>query len=194
MGFLTGARLGELRGLQLDDVQTNLVDGRRVRQLRIARSLGRGSTRVPVAGPTKSGKVRFVDVGSDLGMLLDRLQAERPRLALKHAWRPVPPWVFVTSAGHPFDHAAVHRDFVTMVQRAGLGSTGFSPHSMRHSFASWHIARGRNAKWVQQQLGHATIGITLDLYADSFKLSDAQAADTLGTALLGNTVGNSRGA
>lgn len=61
---------------------------------------------------------------------------------------------------------------------------------MRHSFASWHIVRGRNAKWVQQQLGHATIGITLDLYANWFTLSDTQAADTLGAALVGNSVDN----
>jgi len=167
------------------------VDGRRVRQLRIAHSLARGSTSVPVLGPTKSGKVRCVDVGTDLGILLDRVQADRLRRALKHNWRPVPPWAFVTRAGRPFDQAAVQADFARMLEIAGLAGTGFSPHSMRHSFASWHIMRGRNAKWVQQQLGHATIGITLDLYADWFKLSDMQAADTLGSALLGNTAGNS---
>jgi integrase len=77
-----------------------------------------------------------------------------------------------------------------MLRLANLGDTGFSPHSMRHSFASWHIAQGCNPKWLQQQLGHASINVTLDIYADHFKLVDTQAADTLGATLLGNTAGN----
>ena len=42
-----------------------------------------------------------------------------------------------------------------MLTLAGLADTDLTPHSMRHSFATWHIMRGRNAKWIQQQLGHA---------------------------------------
>jgi integrase len=63
---------------------------------------------------------------------------------------------------------------------------------MRHSFACWHIAKGRNAKWLQQQLGHSSITITFDVYGDWFKLNDSEAADDLATGLLGNAAGNSR--
>src|SRR5262249_3431864 len=38
-GLLTGMRVGELTGLRLDDDQRNEVNGRPVRQLRVARSL-----------------------------------------------------------------------------------------------------------------------------------------------------------
>ena len=48
-----------------------------------------------------------------------------------------------------------------MLRRPGLEDTGLSSHSMRHSFACWHIVRGRNSKSIQQQLGHATITITI---------------------------------
>ena len=64
---------------------------------------------------------------------------------------------------------------------------------MRHSFATWHIARGRHAKWVSQQLGHAKISITLNLYAKWFAQVDTQAADALGSVLLGNGFGNGTG-
>jgi integrase len=192
VGFLTGCRIGELLGLQLGDDQTALVDGRRVRQRCISRSLNRGSTTRATAGPTKSGKNRTIDVGIDLGALLDRLAADRLKQALRYRWRPVPSWLFVTRTGQPFDRASVRRDFDRVLRLAGLGETGFTAHSMRHSFASWHIMRGRNAKWVQQQLGHASISITLDLYADWFKLHDEHAADELGSALLGNGAGDNR--
>jgi hypothetical protein len=56
-----------------------------------------------------------------------------------------------------------------------------------------HVAEGRNPKWIQQQLGHASITITFDIYGDHFKLHDTEAADALADSLFGNTAGNSRG-
>ena len=135
-GFLTGCRLGELCGLRLDDVQLNLVDGRHVRQVHITLSLARGSTRAPVTGPTKNGKARWVDVGHDLGLLLDRLAHARPEQATRRRWRQVPPWPFVTRTGHSLDQTAIRSDFNRTLRLAGLGHTGFSAHSIRHSFAS----------------------------------------------------------
>jgi integrase len=64
-----------------------------------------------------------------------------------------------------------------MLRRAGLEDTGLSSHSMRHSFACWHIVCGRNPKSIQQQLGHATITITItyDVYGDGLRLHDEHA-------------------
>jgi integrase len=113
--------------------------------------------------------------------------------SMAYAWRPVPQWVFVSNAGHPVDQTSIRRDWLRQLTRAGLGDTGFTPHGMRHSFATWHINRGRQAKWVSQQLGHANISITLNLYARWFAAVDTQAADALGAALLGNAAGNQTG-
>jgi hypothetical protein len=57
-----------------------------------------------------------------------------------------------------------------------------------------HRARRRNPKSIQQQLGHATITVTItyDVYDDGFRLHDEHAADDLATGLLGNNVGNAR--
>lgn len=144
--------------------------------------IGAGAATVrPVTGPTKSGSARWIDVGSDLGAVLDRIAAARPKQSLKYGWRPVPQWVFAS------------RDWLRQLTRAGLGDTGLTAHGMRHSFATWHINRGRQAKWVSQQLGHANISITLNLYARWFAAVDTQAADALGAALLGNVAGNQTG-
>ena len=45
-------------------------------------------------------------------------------------------------------------------------------------------------KWLQQQMGHASITVTLDVYGDWFKLQDHAAADALGAELVGNNLGN----
>jgi integrase len=186
--LLSGLRIGEALGLQLGDDHV----AHQHRGLRIERTLLRGSTVHPVTGPPKGGRTRIVDVSDDLGRLLDQIASARPRLALQHAWRPVPSWVFVTRHGRPLDQAVVAKEFQRVLRRANLAHTGFSPHALRHTFACLHIAAGCNPKWLQQQLGHASISITLDLYAASFALRDAHAANALGAALLGSDLAATR--
>jgi integrase len=187
-GFLAGLRVGELTGLQLGDDEHDVE--RRVRRLHIQRTLLKDSTKNPVTGPTKSGESRHVDVAAALGRVLDHLKAQRPKDAMQFGWRPVPTWAFVTSIGRPVSHSAVRQEFARVLKLVGLDGHGFTPHSMRHSFATTHIDHGCNAQWLRQQMGHASIQITYDLYGNWFKLADAQAADAVGDALLGNERGN----
>ena len=58
---------------------------------------------------------------------------------------------------------------------------------MRHACASLLIAQGWQAKRVQAFLGHASIGMTLNVYAHLFKDSEAdqKAVTKLEGALLG---------
>jgi integrase len=75
------------------------------------------------------------------------------------------------------------RDLKTLVVSAGVTTkagkakyTGL--HAFRHFYASWCINRKVDAglelpaKLVQTRMGHATIGITLDLYGHLFKSED----------------------
>lgn len=177
-GFTAGLRLGELLGLQLDDLR-----GR----LRVARSLDiRGSALAPVVGPTKGGRERQVDVCADLRAVLDQIASDRPKLALRHAWRPVPPWTFITGNGTVFSQRAVRTDFRHMLQLAGLGDTSLTPHGMRHTFTREHVQRRCNLPWLQQQLGHKSIEVTIGVYAKYATVTDTAAADDLGSSLLGN--------
>ena len=42
------------------------------------------------------------------------------------------------------------------------------PHDLRHTTASLAISSGANVKAVQRMLGHASVAMTLDTYADLF--------------------------
>jgi integrase len=61
-------------------------------------------------------------------------------------------------------------------------------HEARHTYASLMIAAGVNAKALSTFMGHANIGITLDLYGHMLPGSEAEAA-TLLDAYLAREVG-----
>jgi integrase len=78
------------------------------------------------------------------------------------------------------------RIFRRVCEKAGLPDH-LTPHSMRHTFACLHIGQDCNPKWLQQQMGHSSINVTLDTYAKWWNLEDHAAADALG-ALVGSDV------
>lgn len=181
IGFATGLRLGELTGLQLGDLPVS--DGRR--RLHVQRQLGQEASMLhPEPSATKTGKTRFVDASKTLVATWDRIASERNARAMARAWRPVPVWTFVTRNGTPCSQRDVQDDFKATVLGAKLPEH-LTPHSMRHSFACLHIANGCNPKWLQQQMGHSSIKVTLDYYAKWWNLEDHAAADALG-ALVGS--------
>ena len=49
------------------------------------------------------------------------------------------------------------------MHRAGL--EGFRLHDARHSHATLMLRRGVQSKIVQERLGHAKVGTTLDIYS-----------------------------
>jgi integrase len=53
------------------------------------------------------------------------------------------------------------------------------PHAARHTFASRLIANGENLKYISEQLGHASIKITVDTYGHLIPGGNKQAVDLL---------------
>ncbi len=71
-------------------------------------------------------------------------------------------FVFAHPDGTPLDPSSITHVFVRMVRKAGLK---LRLHDLRHSYASIMLAAGVNAKAISESLGHANIGITLDIYS-----------------------------
>jgi integrase len=57
----------------------------------------------------------------------------------------------------------MRRSFWPLLARAGLPRIRF--HDLRHTAATLLLGRGVNPKIVSEMLGHASVGITLDVYS-----------------------------
>lgn len=93
------------------------------------------------------------------------------REAAKAARLPEPIWVF----GHDWPEnpreqfprttqARVYEDFPLILAGADLADH-YTPHSLRHTFATILIERGVNVKYVSVLLGHSTSVVTEAVYA-----------------------------
>ena len=97
-----------------------------------------------------------------------------------------------TGAGRVF---ATERQVRRQAERAAKrwqdrGLPRLTPHDARHIYASLMIAAGINAKALSTFMGHANIGITLDLYGHLMPGSQNEAAALL-DAYLAREVGGS---
>jgi len=71
--------------------------------------------------------------------------------------------VFSQLDGKPLLPNTVTHAWIKLVRRNGLGDIRL--HDARHSHASLMLKQGTHPKIVQERLGHASIGITLDTYS-----------------------------
>src|SRR5262245_38506852 len=163
----TGMRMGEALGLQWSDVDFG------GREIRIDRAFSAGRIDTP-----KSGHGRTIDMSNQLTTTLLRLQLERKTETLKHGWAEMPEWVFCTEIGTPLDESRVRKIFSKVLKPAGL-PLHFSPHCLRHTFASLLLQQGESPAYVQRQLGHASIQLTVDTYGKWLPMGNKAAVDRL---------------
>ncbi|MBI2462431.1 MAG: site-specific integrase, partial [Candidatus Rokubacteria bacterium] len=91
-----------------------------------------------------------------------RLTLQEAEAAL--AGRPPAPWLFPSPTGEPWDDRWIRwHVWRPLLRRGGLRHRGM--HQLRHSYASLLLAAGAHPKYVQEQLGHASIQVTLDVYS-----------------------------
>ncbi len=64
-----------------------------------------------------------------------------------------------------------------------MGVPEVTLHKLRHYHASLLLRANVNAKVVQQRLGHATVGMTLDTYSHLIPGYDEPAAEVVGDAM-----------
>jgi integrase len=70
-----------------------------------------------------------------------------------------------------------HRVFSPAVRRTKL--TGFRFHDLRHTYAALMVAAGAHPKYLQAQMGHSSIRVTLDLYGHLFPDANRGVLDAL---------------
>jgi len=133
--YATGIRVGELVGLDVDDVD---------HERHLVRVLGKGSKErsVPYGRPAAAALVGWLDRG-------------RPQLATAGSG----PALFLGARGRRIDPRTVRR---MVHQRVGAGSDGadLGPHGLRHTAATHLLEGGADLRSVQELLGHASLATT----------------------------------
>ncbi len=126
----TGLRRGEVQALDVGDLlcEDGLVQ---VRQ-------GKTGARWAVMGPRLAGLMR------------DYLQRLRPQVIEDSTEA----GLFVTRAGRRLTYAGLGCRLKKLSKRAGLK---FTPHALRHAFATHLVQNGASLRWVQALLGHRSL-------------------------------------
>lgn len=166
-GLRTGLRIGELRGLQIPDLDLEL---RVIPRLGGGADTSYGSVRVQRTDPgrrnirhtsPKGGRSRTVPLTPDAReCLVAWLERERARLGDRFDPNG---WVWPGTKPGRTRSVSNCRDAITRyANKAGLKKVGW--HTLRHTFASWLVMRGAPLRAVQELLGHASIQMT-EIYA-----------------------------
>lgn len=93
--------------------------------------------------------------------------------------------IFPTEEGTPENAAnLLYRRFLPALRRAGLPRMRF--HNLRHTYASLLIAQGEHPKYIQSQLGHSSINVTMDIYGHLMEKVNPKAATLPGKTVLGS--------
>jgi integrase/recombinase XerC len=133
--YATGMRVGELVGLDIDDVD----DSRRT-----VRVLGKGA------------KERTVPYGPPAQRALDSwLTDGRPMLRTDRSG----PALLLGARGGRLDQRAA-RSLVHRMLREVPGAPDLGPHGLRHSAATHLVEGGADLRSIQEILGHATLATT----------------------------------
>jgi integrase len=159
LAIFTGLRLGELLGLQWQDLDLP-EDALYVR---------RQWTRLREYAPPKTtAAVRRIPLPPELTKELAAL-----KLGSRYSADTDP--VFVSRNGRPLGHRnATRRGFESAAATAGIDGVSF--HSMRHAFASRMISRGISSTVLAAVMGHESSTITEKRYIHLF---DRQRTDEL---------------
>lgn len=157
----TGVRLGEARALLWDDVD---LAGKTAT---IRASLDNATS---TRGPTKTRKVRVVDVPDEVVPLLAELRKRQP-----------PGQDLVFGHGGRAYRARTYRSrLATLCKWAGV--TRLPPHALRHTYASLAFDDGVPVQDVARQLGH-TVETCMRVYAHFIGDQQRRAAKAIGRAL-----------
>ncbi len=163
---MTGMRQGEQFGLKWSDIDWFNS------QIYVTRTFNHGRFYEP---KTKSSK-RKIDLAPQLLAQLKKWKLACPNSELD--------LVFPNEAGKPLSPInVVRRKFEPALKKSGAERIRY--HDLRHTYASIQIDLGENPKYIQHQMGHSSIKITLDTYGHLMKDVNEEAASRLGNAIFG---------
>lgn len=132
--YSSGLRISELAGLRTSEID-----------------LKRGLVRVF----GKGNKERLVPLGSEAATAIKDWLPKREKLLQADSSDKL----FLTKSGKDFDGRQLYT-ILGQYFRLVAQKKGYSPHTLRHSFATHMLARGADIRAIQEMLGHANLETT----------------------------------
>ena len=128
----TGMRIGELLSTQVRDL-----------------NLKEKTIEIFEAQKTRVGRVVYLS--DDALVVLRRWLKERD---------PNRDYLFYSQRNNTLSYSMARQIFVKYLVKAGLAEKGYTPHCLRHTFASELLNAGMRLECLQQLLGHSNIEVT----------------------------------
>lgn len=159
----TGMRIGEIVGLRLSDVDLNkrMIEINQTCTLFTCRDKTSDKCNKLVmefhSTKTKAGKRKIPMTQNVYEILNKRIENHTHKSE----------FIFTNSKGTVIYDTVLRRNIdivVKHINNDGIDFKKISPHTFRHTFATRAIENGMNPKSLQKILGHANIGITMNLY------------------------------
>lgn len=182
----TGMREGEIIGLTWDCIDFNKGIIEIKKQMKRERKLS-GSNEY-IFDSLKNGKSRVISPAPNVFSALKKVRMIQRENQLKHgsSFKNQDNLVFTDEYGNHLCAPTVWSNFKKRAEAIGLPAVRF--HDLRHSFATLSLENGDDAKTVSENLGHATVAFTLDVYGhvtDKMKKESANRMQSLIEALEG---------
>lgn len=157
MDVFTGLREGEIIGLPWDGVDFEAGTIRVYQQLQ----LSKGQYHIR---PPKNSKPRTITPAPFVMNLLreQRKRQNEWRLLAGQVWEESG-FVFTNEIGQHLSTRTVYQHFKMAAESIGLPDARF--HDLRHTYAVASIRAGDDIKTISENLGHASVAFTMDVYA-----------------------------
>lgn len=175
VAIATGCRLGELTGLNWNDV--NPIAGNITIRKTLNRIGGEWSFSTP---KTRAGeRVLALPVAGLDALKRQQVQQTAWQAKAGGKWQAMG-LVFTNEQGAPLHRATVAHAIQRECERLNLPA--LTPHGLRHLHASLLLAEGVSVPQVSRQLGHANSQVTMSIYAHALGRGDAAVPEALGRA------------
>ena len=133
--YASGLRVSEIVNLKVGDIDF---------EMSIVRTMGKGK------------KERIVPIGDyALSALYIYIYEYRNQLLIK-GWQDD---LFINNHGKKLTRQAIFKMIQNLAKEKGI-ETIFSPHTLRHSFATHLLQNGANLRDIQEMLGHSSLSTT----------------------------------
>ena len=182
----TGLRRGEVLGLRWRDVDFDLG------QIAVANTITEIGAET-VMGPPKTARSRrsvYLDRRTVAALREHRQGQREQRIAAGPAWDADLDWVLTDELGGFVRPRSMSYEWRKLVE--GLDLPRIRLHDLRHTHATLALKAGIHPKVVSERLGHATVGITLDLYSHVVPSLARDAAERIMSYTYGEDFSGSR--